>query len=87
MKLLTNKSKSQLSKIRLTDLRLRILALYLTASSVGSGPSQYQWIVSGVTNFVQVLSAGLVLEKIFSRKLNSSRLTCGRRLTAKEEDG
>ena len=87
MKLLTNKSKSHLSKIRLTDLRLRILALYLTASGIGSGPSQYQCIVSGVTNFAQVLSSGLVLVKIFSRKLNSSRLTCGCRLTAKEKDG
>ena len=39
MKLLNNKSKSHLSKIRSTDLRLRILTLYLTAFGVGSGPS------------------------------------------------
>jgi len=86
MKLLTNKAKNHLRKIRLMDLRLRILALYLTASGVGSGLSQYQWIVSEFTNFGQVLSSGWVFEKIFSRKLNSSILTCGRRLTAREKD-
>ena len=86
MKLLTKKAKRQYCKIRLTKLHLWIIALYLTASGVGSVPSQYQWMVSRFTNFAQVLSSGLVFEKIFSRKLNSSILTCGRRLTAKEMD-
>ena len=81
------KVKAFYTRWRLTDLRLWILALYLTASGVDSGPSQYQWMVSGFTNFAQVLSPGLVFEKIFSRKLNSSILTCGHRLTAEEMDG
>ena len=86
MKLFTNKNKGRLNRIRTTDLRLRILALYLTIAGVGSGLSQYQWMVSSVTNFAQVLSSGLVLAKILSRNLNSSKLICGRRLIAKEED-
>ena len=86
MKLLTSKAKSHLSEIRSTDLRLRIFALYLTASGVGLVPSQYQWIVLGFTNFAQVLSSGLVFWKIFLRKPNSSVLTCGHRLIAKEKD-
>ena len=69
------------------DLRLRLFASYLRAADVGSGPSQYQCMVLSVTSFAQVLSSGWVLEKIFSRKLNSSRSTYGRRLMAKKEEG
>ena len=87
MKLITNKNKNCSNKMRTTDLHLRILALYLTAVDVGSSSSQYQWMVSSVTNFAQILSSNLVLVKILSRKLNSSRSTCGCHLTAKEEDG
>ena len=71
----------------MTDLHLRIFASYLRAASVGSDPSQYQCMVLSVTSFAQVLSSGWVLEKIFSRKLNSSRSTYGCRLTAKKKDG
>ena len=46
-----------------------------------------QWMVSRFNNFAQVLFSGLVFEKIFSRKLNSLILTCGRRLTTEEMDG
>ena len=70
----------------MTDLRLCILSSYARASRVGSGPSQYQCIVLGFTNLAQVLSSGLVFLQISSRKLNSSRLTCGRRLPT-EKDG
>ena len=49
--------------MKTTDLCLRIFASYLTAASVGTGPSQYQWMVLSVTNFAQVLSSGWVLEK------------------------
>ena len=69
------------------DLHLQIFASYLTAAGVGSSPSQYQCMVLSVTNFAQVLSSDWVLEKIFSRKLNSSRSTCGRHLTAKKKNG
>ena len=69
------------------DLRLWIFASYLTVTGVGSGSLQYQWMVLSVTNFAQVLSFGWVLEKIFSRKLNSWRSTYGRRLTVKKKDG
>ena len=75
------------NKVKMTDLHLRIFASYLTATGVGSGSLQYQWMVLSVTNFAQVLSFGWVLEKIFSRKLNSSRSTYGRRLTVKKKDG
>ena len=70
----------------MTDSRLCILSLYAMASRVGFGPSQYQCIVFGFTNLAQVLSSGLVFLQISSRKLNSSRLTCGRRLPT-EKDG
>ena len=43
-------------------------------------------MVFGFTNLAQVLSSGLVFLQIFSRKLNSSRLTCGRRLPAEKDD-
>ena len=71
--------------MRMTDLRWRILASYLTAASIGSGLSQYQWMVSSVTSLTQVLSSGLVLAKILSRKLNSSSSTCVRRRIAKQK--
>ena len=70
----------------MTDSRLCILSSYAMASQVGSGPSQYQCIVFGFTNLAQVLSSGLVFLQIFSRKLNSSRLTCGPRLPAEKDD-
>ena len=70
----------------MTDSRLCILSSYAMASRVGSGPSQYQCIVFGFTNLAQVLSSGLVLLQISSRKLNSSRLTCGRRLPTEKDD-
>ena len=50
-------------RVKMTDLRLRIFSSYLTVAGVGSGPSQYQWMVLSVTNFAQVLSSGRVLEK------------------------
>ena len=71
----------------MTDLRLRVLASYLRAVDVGSGPSQYQCMVLRLTSFAQVLSSGYVFEKIFSRKLNSLISTCGRRLTVEKKDG
>ena len=52
----------------MTDLRLRIFALYLRAAGVGSGPSQYQWMVLRLTSFAQVLSSGLVFEKFFFKE-------------------
>ena len=73
-------------RIKTTDLRLRIFSSYLTVAGVGSGSSQYQWMVLSVTNFAQVLSPGWVLEKIFSRKANSLISTWGRCLTTKEEE-
>ena len=54
------------------------------AAGVGWGSSQYQWMVSSVTNLAQVLFSGLVLAKIFLRKLNSLRSTCGRRWIEKK---
>ena len=69
----------------MTDLHLRIFALYLRAAGVGFGPSQYQCMVLRLTNFAQVLSLGWVFEKIFLRKPNSLTSTCGRRLTAKKD--
>ena len=75
-----------LSKVKMTDLRLRIFASYLRVASVGSSSSQYQCMVLRLTSFAQVLSSGLVFEKIFSRKPNSSTSTCGRRLTEKKDD-
>ena len=56
------------------DLHWRARLSWQQATSVGSRPSQYQWIVSKVTSFVQVLSNNLVL-KIRSRKLHCSRVT------------
>ena len=64
------------------NLRWRTTVSYLMASRVGSGPSQYQYIVFNVTNLAQVLSSGLVLAKILSRKLHTSRVICGRCRTA-----
>ena len=81
------KNEDRLNRMRTTDLRLQIFTLYLTATGVGSSLSQYQWMVLSVTNFSQVLSSGWILEKIFSRKLNSSRSTCGHHLTVKKKDG
>ena len=69
----------------MTDLRLRTWASYQQAAIVGSGSSQYQWIVSNVTNFAHVLSSILDLLKILSRKLHSSKETYGRARTAKED--
>ena len=57
------KIKTVRIRVKMTDLRLRIFSSYLTAAGVGSGPSQYQWMVLSVTNFAQVLSSGRVLEK------------------------
>ena len=66
------------------DLRLWTFASYLKAADVGSGPSQYQWMVLRLTSFAHVLSSGLVFELLFfSRKPNSSTSICGRRLTEK----
>ena len=73
------------SKVKMTDLRLRIFTSYLRAAGVGSSPSQYQCMVLRLTSFAQVLSSGLVFEKIFSRKPNSSTSTCGHRLTEKKD--
>ena len=80
------KIKTVQIRIKTTDLRLRIFSSYLTAAGVGSGPSQYQWMVLSVINFAQVLSSGWVLEKKNSRKANSLISTWGCRLTAKEEE-
>ena len=80
------KIKTVRIRVKMTDLRLRIFSSYLTAAGVGSGPSQYQWMVLSVTNFAQVLSSGRVLEKKNSRKANSLISTWGRRLTAKKEE-
>ena len=85
MKLITSKNQNPSNRIRMTDLRWQILASYLTASNVGSDMSQYQWMGSSVTSLAQVLSSGLVLAKILSRKLNSSSSTCGSRRTAKKK--
>ena len=85
MKFSTYKNQSHLNRRRMTDLCWRILASYLMAAGVGLGRSQYQWIVSSVTSLAQVLSSDLVLAKILSRKLNSSRSTCGHRQTAKKK--
>jgi len=68
-----------------TNLRWQTWASYRRAAKVGSSPSQYQWIVSNVTNFAHVLSSSLDLLKILSRKLHFSRETCGRSRTAKED--
>ena len=75
-----------MGKAKSTGLRLCTRSSYLIASWVGSGPSQYQCIVFGFTNLAQVLSSGVVFLQIFSRKLNSSRLTCGHRLPAEKDD-
>ena len=72
--------------VKTTDLRLRIFSSYWIAAGIGSGPSQYQWMVLSVTSFAQVLSSGWVFEKKISRKTNSLISTWGRRLTAKEEE-
>ena len=80
------KIKTVQIRIKMTDLRLRIFSLYLTATGIGSGPLQYQWMVLSVTNFAQVLSSSWVLEKKISRKANSLISTGGRCLTAKEEE-
>ena len=81
---LTKKKKKKF-KDRVTNLCLRTWASYWRVAKVGSSPSQYQWIVSNVTNFAHVLSSNLVLLKILSKKLHSSRATCGRSRTAKED--
>ena len=75
-----------MGKAKSTGLRLCTRSSYLIASWVGSGPSQYQCMVFGFTNLAQVLSSGVVFLQIFSRKLNSSRLTCGRLLPAEKDD-
>ena len=85
MKLIINKNQNRSNRVRTTDLHWRILESYLMAAGVGSGPLQYQWMVSSVTSLAQVLSSGLVLAKILSRKLNSSSSTYGRRRTAKKK--
>ena len=60
----------------MTDLRLHAKRSWQQAAFVGSGPSQFQWIVSKVTSFTQVLSNNLIL-KIRSRKLHCSRVIFG----------
>ena len=87
IKLTTRISYDCLSKVKVTNLRLRVLASYLRAVGVGFSSSQYQCMVLRLTNFAQVLSSGWVFEKIFLRKPNSSTSTYGRRLTAKKKDG
>ena len=66
------------------DSRWRTWASYRRVPTVGSSPSQYQWKVSSVTNFAHVLSSNLVLLKIFSKKLHSSRETYGWSWTVKK---
>ena len=72
--------------MRTMDLRLWILASYLTAAGIGSGPSQYQWMVSSVTNFAQVLSSGGLVKNSL-KKVELLKINLWTRLTAKEEDG
>ena len=68
------------------DFRWRTWASYQRATAVDFGPTQYQWIVSKVTNLDHVLSSSLDLLKIFSKKLHCSRETCKRSRTVKEDD-
>ena len=65
------------------DLRWRVHSSYLMAAGVGLGPSQYQWTILRLTSLAQVRSSSLDLEKILSRKLNSSMSIWGRRRTKK----
>ena len=58
------------------DLRLHAKQSWQRVASVGLGSSQFQWIVSKVTSFTQVLSNNLIL-KICSRKLHYSRVISG----------
>ena len=67
----------------MTDLHCQVCSSYLIATGVGSSSSQYQWTVLRLTSLAQVRSSGLDLAKILSRKLNFSRLICGRHRTEK----
>ena len=68
----------------LMDLCWRVRSSYLMAAGVGSGPSQYQWMVLRLTSLAQVRSSSLDFAKIFSKKLYSSMLIWGRRRTVKK---